>query len=117
MNKTKIQDEISDHYDKCTLELRYCGNRISGGLCLSKDRCAYHLSEKWLSSHVPKEKSTIETIIEIESKRNKSLTTEEVLAMTPNEEIDNETGRYIIDFKGNVFDIKKHRVIQRNFKL
>jgi hypothetical protein len=104
-------------FDKCTLDEHECGFKTKDGFCLQKERCAYQLSEKWISIHAPNEKSTIETILEIEKKHERPLKPQEIYAITPKDELDPETERYIIDFKGNVFDIKKHRIIRRNLKI
>jgi hypothetical protein len=104
-------------FDECTIENANCGYRTKDGFCLHKEQCAFQQSAKWLSFHSPTEKSTIETILEIEKKQGRLLKPQEILELTPSNEIDKETNRYIIDFKGNVFDFQKHRIIRRNLKL
>lgn len=116
MNEPRNEEENLDEFDKCTIENCTCGYRGGNEVCLHKERCAYQLSEKWLSIHDPNEKSTIETILAIEKKRGKSLSFQEILAITPTHEIDQEKHRYIIDSKGNIFDMKKHRIIRHNLK-
>jgi hypothetical protein len=109
--------ENLEKFDRCTLTEHYCGFKTKDGFCLSKTRCAYSQFEQWTSKLSPNERSTIEEILFIENKHGKPMKTQEILAITPQDEIDPETHRYIVDAKGNIFDIKMHHIIRHNLKL
>ena len=108
--------------DICSLALNKnpnftCGFLGKNCICIHKDRCAYKLSEQYFRPYTKNEKSTIETIREIEKKHDKVLTIKEILAITPNSEILNEKGlTFIIDEKGNILNLKNRNQIRRNFK-
>lgn len=102
--------------DICTIKECSCKYRTGINLCSHEGTCAFSLSSKWLSSHKPNEKSTIEKILEQEKKLNRPLMPIELEAIIPESEIERETNAFAIDFKGNIFSIKRNRVIGRNWR-
>jgi len=113
--------ENLEKFDKCTLNEHYCGFKTKDGFCLNKDRCAYKLSEKYFQKLT---ESTIETILRL-LKEGKIKTYNDILAITPESEIETEIIRdsenkpikklYIVDSKGNVLDVFKLRIIRRKY--
>jgi hypothetical protein len=114
--------KLNENNDLCSLALNKNSNFTCGFLglnctCNNKDRCAYKLSEHYFKPYNKNEKSTIETIREIEKKYDKILKPNEILAITPKTEILNEKGLiFIIDKKGNILNLRNHNQICRNFK-
>lgn len=114
-------------FDKCTLEIGKCGFCSKDGFCLSKDRCAYSLFEKYVSKLKPNEKTTIEIILETIRKRGKGLTKEELFAIIPESELEeylttDKSGKrcrsfFVVDAKGNILNLKNGNEIRRNRKL
>jgi hypothetical protein len=129
LNDVEIGNDAEnlEQFDRCTLTEHYCGFKTKDGFCLSKTRCAYSQFEQWTSKTTLNERSTIEEILFIENKHGRSLNSQEILSMTPKDELMHEVATdsegktksyfFIVDAKGNVFDIVKHRIIKRNLKL
>jgi hypothetical protein len=120
-------DRSLEEFDRCTLESSHCGHRASGSFCLSKERCIHHLSEKWISIHDLNDKPTIESLREFLKKTEKGFTREEILAMIPKDEMETYTytteekkerlSAFVVDFKGNIFNLRNLNTIRRNLKL
>lgn len=127
MKQIRIEDDILDNYDKCTLESYHCGHRASSDLCLLKERCCHQLSEKWLSIHDVNDKPTVESLTEFLKKTENGYTREEIFAMIPKDEMETYTyttqekkerlSAFVVDFKGNVFNLRTMKAIRRNLKL
>lgn len=126
-----------EQFDKCTLDVEQemrdgtlrttCGFRTQDGFCLNKDRCAYHLSEKYISDYDPNEKPTVELLLQLFKKADKELTKADVLAMIPEDEMQsfkffdekNKDGlsAFVVDRKGNIFNLRTGQIIRRNLKM
>ena len=108
--------KLNENKDICIIPKSKCGY-LNNGFCTYDNRCAYKLSEQYFKPYTKNEKSTVETIREIEKKHDKILTQKEILVITPNTEILNEKGlTFIIDEKGNILNLKNRNQIYRNFK-
>jgi hypothetical protein len=123
--ENKEENEVN--FDICTLEDHDCGFKTMDGLCLQKYRCAYQLSEKWISIHDPNDKPTVEALLELIKKHGKLTTKGEILAIIPEDErayypcLDEKKkeGRsfLVIDYKGNIINVRTWQVIRHNLKL
>lgn len=103
--------------DICTIKECNCMYRTGKTFCSHKGTCAFSLSSKWLSSQKPNEKSTIEKIIEMESKLDRRLLPKELEGIIPQSEIETETHTFVIDLNGNIFNSRTNRIIRRNYKI
>jgi hypothetical protein len=127
MNEPRNEEENLDEFNKCTIENCHCGYKGENDLCLHKERCAYQLSEKWISIHAPNEKSTIEIISETIKKHGKCPTQAELFAIIPKAELEEFVGTdrsgkrfrsfFVVDTKGNILNLRNGNEIRRNWKL
>ena len=127
MSANDKRDRSLEEFDRCTLKGSHCGLRASGSLCLSKERCIHHLSEKWISIYDLNDKPTVESLTKLLRKTDKGLTKAEILAIIPKDEMETYTymteekkerlSAFVVDFKGNILNLRNLNTIRRNFKL